>query len=235
MNSIRSWFRLVVMTAVSATAMGLPADSHRENWSAFRFGESEVTEYETIPAVGVMTYRLDAQKSQFMVRAFVGGLLSSFGHDHTLSIREFTGEAQVTPDAVAPGALQMTIKAGSLVVVDKVSDSDRIKIETTMRRDVLETEKHPDIVFRSTRVEGMKTQEGQYQVKIWGDLTLHGVTRSIVIGSSIAFASDHLRARGSFAINQSEYNIKRVSVAGGTIKVKDQLKFTFDIVAYRQP
>ena len=234
MNSIRNRFRLLVIAAVSATLMGLPVNANREHSSAFQFVGPEATEYVALPNAGMMTYRVDAQKSQFTVRAFVGGLLSSFGHDHTISIRDFTGEAQVTPDTVAPGSLHLTIKAGSLVVVDKVSDSDRNKIETTMRQEVLETEKHPEIVFRSTRVEGTKIQEGQYQVKIWGDLTLHGVTRSIVIGSAVSFASDHLRARGSFAINQSEYNIKRVSVAGGTIKVKDQLKFTFDIVAYRQ-
>lgn len=232
MNSLRSGFCALV--AVAVLALGSPPGAYREKAAAFQLDETGDTIAEAATTPGVMTYRLDASKSRFTVHAFVGGLLSTFGHDHTIAIRDFTGEAQVTPDTVSPGSLQMTIKAGSLAVADKVSDSDRSKIETTMRQEVLETEKHPEIVFRSTKVEGARVQEGQYQVKIWGDLTLHGVTRNVLINAVVAFASDHLRARGAFALNQSEYNIKRVSVAGGTIKVKDQLKFTFDIVAHRQ-
>ena len=40
-------------------------------------------------------------------------------------------------------------------------------------------------------------------------------------------------ADGQFALRQTEYGIKPVSVAGGTIKVKDELKFSFHIVAER--
>ena len=43
-----------------------------------------------------------------------------------------------------------------------------------------------------------------------------------------------LRAFGEFAIRQSDYNIKPVSAIGGGLKVKDEVKFSFDIVARRQ-
>ena len=36
-----------------------------------------------------------------------------------------------------------------------------------------------------------------------------------------------------FALRQSEFKIKPVSAAGGTIKVKDELKFSFEIVAVK--
>ena len=42
---------------------------------------------------------------------------------------------------------------------------------------------------------------------------------------------DMLRANGEFTSAQSNYGIKPVSVAGGTLKLKDELKFCFDIVA----
>lgn len=42
---------------------------------------------------------------------------------------------------------------------------------------------------------------------------------------------ESLRAHGEFPLRQTEYGIKPVSAAGGTIKLKDELKFTFDIVA----
>ena len=49
----------------------------------------------------------------------------------------------------------------------------------------------------------------------------------------VTFYESSLRAQGQFAIRQSNYGIKPVSVAAGTIKVKDELKFSFDIVANR--
>ncbi|HXG68246.1 MAG TPA: YceI family protein [Blastocatellia bacterium] len=184
--------------------------------------------------LAAVKYRLDSSQSKFIVRAPVGGLFSAFGHDHTIAIREFTGEAELTPGTLTPASLQMTIKADSLAVTDKVSDSDRQKIEATMRQEVLETSKHPEIIFRSTGVEANQTGEGQYQAKISGDLTLRGVTRSVLITAQVTVSGDTLRARGAFPLKQSAYNIKPVSVLGGTIKVKDELKLSFDIVAHKQ-
>jgi hypothetical protein len=42
---------------------------------------------------------------------------------------------------------------------------------------------------------------------------------------------DTLRAYGEFSIRQSDYGIAPVSAAGGTLKLKDELKFNFDITA----
>ena len=43
-----------------------------------------------------------------------------------------------------------------------------------------------------------------------------------------------LRAFGEFSLRQSDYGIKPVSAVGGGLKVKDEVKFTFDIVARKQ-
>src|SRR5215207_8017310 len=63
----------------------------------------------------VASYRLDPSQSRFMVRAFSGGPLWFKGHDHFIAVRDFTGEAQLTPGAPSPASLQMTIRADSLV------------------------------------------------------------------------------------------------------------------------
>jgi hypothetical protein len=42
---------------------------------------------------------------------------------------------------------------------------------------------------------------------------------------------DSLRATGDFAFRQTDYDITLVSTAAGTIRVKDELKCKFDIVA----
>jgi hypothetical protein len=50
----------------------------------------------------------------------------------------------------------------------------------------------------------------------------------------VTLAGDTLRAAGEFSVRQSDYEIRPVSAAGGTVKVKDDLKLTFDITARRQ-
>ena len=177
-------------------------------------------------------YKIDASQSKFAVKAFAGGLLSALAHDHNIAIRDFDGVATFTYGTVSPASLNLTVKAESLAITDKVSASDRTKIERTMRDEVLEVNKYPDIVFKSTSVEASKTSESEFQAKILGEITLHGVTRSVSIPVRLAFGNNSLRAQGSFALKQSDYGIKPVSVAGGTIKVKDELKFTLDIVAH---
>lgn len=183
-------------------------------------------------SAGAASYKIDASQSRFMVRAFAGGFLSAFAHDHNIAIREFGGEVHFTYGSVEPASLQLKIKSASLAVTDKVSATDRQKIEGTMRDEVLEVDKYPEIVFRSTNVSATKTGEGQYQAKVAGDLTLHGVTRPLTITAQLEFGDAVLRARGGFSLKQSSYEIKPVSVAGGTVKVKDELKFNFEIVAH---
>lgn len=177
-------------------------------------------------------YRIDAAQSRFTVRAFAGGLFSALAHDHNIAIRDIGGEADFTYGTVEPASLRLTIKADSLAVTDKIKESDREKIESTMRNEVLEVTKHPEITFKSNSVAATKTGDGQYQARISGDLTLHGVTRPLTIGAQLEFGDKTLRAKGAFTLKQSSFEIKPVSVAGGTIKVKDELKFTFEIVAH---
>lgn len=184
------------------------------------------------PGADAARYRIDAGESRFTVKAFAGGLLSAFAHDHNIAIRDFSGEADFTYGTVQPASLRITIKAGSLSLTDKVSSADRQKIEGTMRDEVLEITKYPDIVFKSSGVAANKSGDGQYQARISGELNLHGVTRPLTINAQLEFGDKTLRARGGFAVKLSSFDIKPVSVGGGTIKVKDELKFSFDIVAH---
>lgn len=187
----------------------------------------------TAPRFSEGRYKVNARESQFIVRAFAGGLFSALAHDHTIAIRDFSGEARFTYGTVEPASLQLTIKSASLAVMDKVSDSDRQKIEDTMRREVLAVDQYPDIVFRSTSVSASRIEEGKYQTKISGDLTLHGTTRAITMDANVTFYEASLRAQGQFTVRQSDFGIKQVSVAGGTVKVKNELKLAFNIVANR--
>lgn len=179
-------------------------------------------------------FQIDANRSRFLVRASATGLLSAFGHNPTIAIRGFSGEVKFNPETPETASLVIRIQANSLVVTDDVSDKDRREVERQMREDVLEVERFPEIVFQSTSISAEKIFAGQYRAKINGQVTLHGITRDVQFDTQvIGGGGDSLRANGEFTLRQTDFNIKPISAVGGTIKLKDELKFTFDIVAHR--
>lgn len=177
-------------------------------------------------------YRLDAGRSRFTVQAFAGGLLSPFGHNPTIVIRDFEGEAESASDTLEAAKLGVRVNADSLAVAGDFKEKDRLEMEQTMREHVLETGRFPEIVFESTSVTASSLSGGRFRVRVVGDLTLHGVTgRNLRIQAEVEPTDGGLRAHGEFTLRQTDYQIKLVSVAGGALKVKDELKFSFDIMA----
>ena len=75
--------------------------------------------------------------------------------------------------------------------------------------------------FRSTGVESVDTTSW----KVHGNLTLHGQTRV----STVEVRETGGHYRGSSRFKQTDFGIKPVKVAGGTIRVKDEIRIEFDI------
>jgi polyisoprenoid-binding protein YceI len=181
-----------------------------------------------------LRYRINAGQSRFTAEAFSGGLLWFMGHNHLFAVRDFTGEAHATADTLAPASLQMRVKAGSLEETHENFTPQQKQIINTEARDkVLEADKYPEITFTSSEVSVEKSGENQYKAKITGDLTLHGVTRRITIPALVTIDNNTLRASGEFSINRSDYNVKTESIKGGLVRIRNRVKFSFDMVANR--
>lgn len=180
-------------------------------------------------------YVTDARASEFTVQVFAGGLLSALGHSPKIAIREFVGTAEVNPEDIGHSSLKLTINADSLTVTDQISDKDRNEIERSMRTEVLETDTYPEIVYECSGIDATSNSGGQYQVTLHGDLTMHGVTRPQPVPARVSVTGDSLRAFGNFSVRQTDYDLKLASAAGGALKVKDELKFSFNILARRKP
>jgi len=187
-----------------------------------------------LPEDTTVRYSIDAQKSTFNVQAFSTGLLSAFGHNPNIAIRDFRGDVDFSPDKPLDGArLSVSIRADSLECVDDIPEKDRQDIHRRMHGEVLETDRFPEIVYECSRVTGSGNGD-RYWAALNGELTLHGVTRSLPVSARVVIFSDSLRASGEFSVRQSDYEIGLVSAAGGTIRVKDELKCKFDVVARKQ-
>ena len=181
-------------------------------------------------STSILRYKLDSENSKFTVQAFAAGFLAGFGHDSIIGIRDFSGEIQFSPETFVNASLHFVVNAKSLAVLNDIKEKDKQEIERTMQEKVLETSLFPEITFQSTNVTVSRIIPGRWKAKIIGDLNLHGETRSLWIMSQLTLDGDELRTKGDFTLRQTEYGIKLVSVAAGALKLKDELKFEFDLL-----
>jgi len=160
-----------------------------------------------------------------------GGLFWFKGHEHLVAAHDFSGEAVLDTGQITASSLQLIVKTESMAETSDVFTAQQKQIINKELRDiVLEPAKYPEIVFRSTAVSGEAIANSQYDLKIRGDLTLHGVTRQIVIPARVSIAGNDLRATGEFSIDRGDFNVKATSAFHGMVRVREKVKFTFDIV-----
>jgi len=163
---------------------------------------------------------IDTQKSVMTVRVLKSGIFSAFGHEHEISAPIKEGKFSETEKSV-----ELTVDARQMRVMDKeVSDKDRAEIQETMLGPkVLDTARFSEIHFRSTAVE----PSGAGRWTVTGDLSLHGQTRPVKL--EVRAQNGHYQ--GTAELKQKDFRIEPIVVGGGAVKVKNELRVEFDIVA----
>ena len=159
--------------------------------------------------------RFDQGTATCLVLTYKEGLLSPIAHDLRLEVTRFWIET----DTDAP-SVRAELDAASLRVQTAMkdgrphaglSDKDKREIEKNIREDVLRSSRHPTIRFESTSI---KRESGAYDVT--GDLTLHGVTRSLRARAEPE--GDVLVAE--LVLHQPDFGIKPYRAALGTLRVQ---------------
>jgi len=181
-----------------------------------------------------VNYAIDSAASRFTVQAFATGLLSSFGHNPTISIRDFSGEIQCVPRTYEKAFVRVTVRTGTMEVLDEMKSDDRAKLEKTMYEEVLEIQRFPEAVYESKQMSVEKLSNELLLASVQGELSFHGVTQSQSLDARVTDMGTMLRVSGEFSLRQSDYAIKPFSFAGGALRLKDELKFSFELVARQQ-
>jgi polyisoprenoid-binding protein YceI len=177
-------------------------------------------------------YVIRPDRSRFMANVKSGGLLWFLGHSHHLAIREFKGEAQLTPGNILPASLTIDIRAESIEeTAANFTQEQKQIINGTMRKVVLEVGEYPDITFRSSDIKIERKGENQFEATIAGQLALHGVVKPVTIPARISINGDTLEATGHFSVKRSDYGVKTHAIKWGTIRVRNKIRFTFNILA----
>jgi polyisoprenoid-binding protein YceI len=169
-----------------------------------------------VPLAVSQTRPIDSS-SRLVVHAYKSGLFSGFADNHEI-------EAPISEGTVDERALRVrfVVDASRMKVLDpKLSADKRREIQDRMEGpEVLDSARFPKITFESTKVE---RTEGTLRVE--GQLSLHGMSRPI----TVRVRTENGRYLGTCTLSQREFGIEPISIAGGTVKVKDELKIEFDI------
>jgi len=169
---------------------------------------------------GEQARAIDTHNSKVIVHVSKSGLFSGFGDNHEV-------EAPITEGFIDEGTrrVKFEVESRRMKVLDPQLSADKRQQvqERMLGPDVLDVARFPQIRFESTSVE--QAEPGRLLVR--GQLFLHGVTRSVIV--HVQTESAHYIGTASF--KQREFGITPISIAGGTVKVKDELKIEFDIHA----
>ena len=167
------------------------------------------------------TRPIDAEHSTLTVLAYKSGLFSAFADDHLISAPIASGSIAEE----APLGIELAIRSADLRVLDpNLAPGRRAEVQARMLgSEVLDVTRFSDITFASTAIE----PAGGDRWKVAGRLTIRGQAR-VVTFSVVRLKG---RYRGDVLIKQRDFGIEPISIAGGTVKVKDELKIQFEIVA----
>jgi len=163
--------------------------------------------------------KIDGAHSTITVHVYKSGFLSAFGHNHEIQAPIQSGAVK---ESDSP-SVELRIDARKLQVLDPdASEGSRAQIQDTMQgNQVLDVGHFPEIRFQSTSVE----PKGPDHWIVHGNLALHGRDRPLAFEVTLKGE----RYRGSASLKQTDFGITPVTVAGGTVRVKNELKIEFEV------
>jgi polyisoprenoid-binding protein YceI len=103
-------------------------------------------------------------------------------------------------------------KAGGEIVVNARSgQSGNDSRDSRMHKEILETAKYPDVVFRPAHVEGKVPQSGASDVKVHGTLSVHGGDHEITALVHADLSGETWKGTANFDVPYVEWGIKNPS------------------------
>lgn len=101
--------------------------------------------------------------------------------------------------------------SGEIIVDARSGESGNGLRDRKMHREILESDKYPEIVFRPTHMEGALADEGTSKVQVHGIFSLHGAAHEITIPADVTLAPGRWTASLTFHIPYVKWGLKNPS------------------------
>jgi polyisoprenoid-binding protein YceI len=190
--------------------------------SRFAFAIVTVIAMAAAAAAQAATWQIDPNHSsaQFSVRHL--GVSTVRG-----AFMKVSGSAKYDPSDPSKGSLDASIDAGSVDTRVEMRDND------LRSPNFLEVQKYPTITFHSKQTKAA----GAGKLQITGDLTIHGVTKEVVLdvdGPSAPikdpWGNQRIGASAATKINRKDFGVN-----GATGVVGDEITITIDAELIQPP
>jgi polyisoprenoid-binding protein YceI len=164
-------------------------------------------------------HAIDIAHSQMTVYVYKEGLFAFAADNHVVNAPIASG--WFNDESIA---VDVRVDATKMQVLDpKMPSNRRDQVQANMiGPEVLDAVHYTLIEFRSTK---FTTTDGD-NWSVTGDLTLHGQTHPITFSVT---RIDAAHFNGTATVRQSTFGISPIRIAGGTVRVKDDVKVEFEI------
>jgi polyisoprenoid-binding protein YceI len=169
-------------------------------------GRLVASSFEILLAVASMAALTQSQELRFTfvpanttMRFTLGDILHTFHGSFQLK----RGDMEYNP---ATGAI-----GGSLVVDASSGQSSNHTRDRKMHREVLESARYPEIIFRPDRVTPKLPASGSAAVQVHGIFSIHGVDREFTMPVEVQILPDHWVADAHFTIPYVKWGMKNPS------------------------
>jgi polyisoprenoid-binding protein YceI len=176
----------------------------------------------SLPAAAVTsTWQIDPNHSsaQFAVRHLAISTVRG-------AFTKVNGTVQLDDKDISKSSVEVTIDAASVDTRVEARDKD-------LRSDhFFDVEKYPTITFKSTKVQQIEPGK----LKVTGDLTIHGVTKAVVLDLEGPTApvkdpwgNQRAAVNATTKVNRQDFGVKwNATMDGGGVVVGDDVAITID-------
>jgi len=177
-------------------------------------------------------YEIDLAQSQVTATLTQEGFISRRYQNHRVEVKNFSGKIEVPEKDETQLAVEVEAESKSLTNVDEgMSEFERREFHNVVNNIVLESGKFPRIKFVSVSVSDARKSGEARSFTLNGDLTLRDATKRVSFPVTVTIAKDQLRATGEAKLKQTDFGITPYSGKMGLIKIGDEVKINFAIVA----
>ena len=193
---------------------------------------------------GADVYRIDPKTSDVRLLVYRDGVLSTLGHNHVVSMKEFTGTIHLRP-SLAQSRVELVIPVDRLIVDDAAarrqegedfasepSKDDAAATRTNMLSSaLLNALQFP--MIKVTGTSGPVDDKNSATL----DLSVQLVGREIklAVPTTLKLEGDQLEASGAVELSHKQLGLKPFSALLGSLRVAEQMKFKYRIRANKVP
>ncbi|HEU4624903.1 MAG TPA: YceI family protein [Steroidobacteraceae bacterium] len=186
-------------------------------------------------------FRVDGPSSLLTIQVYKGGALSRAGHNHVIASHTLRGVAYVPDDPLRAG-FDVHMKVDELVVDEEdlrqeagpdfppgVPEEARLGTKRNMLSEaLLDAERYPEIVLQSEAMQRGPDGGLEAQVRV----VVRDRAASVIVPLKYDLRGDELDVQGAIALKQTDLGLTPYSLFGGALRVQDEIKVRFRIVAH---